>query len=1255
MREPVGKFRVGAIAIVSAIMLVVLSGTFIPAPRAQSVTPTPTATAMSVWPMFHHDLAHTGLSQYDTSGNNGSLKWKLSTGNFIYESSPSIGADNTIYIGSEDDYLYAVNSNGTLKWKYSTGAAIDVSSPAVDNGGVIYVGSTNNNLYAVNSNGTLKWMYTTGGWIECSPTIGPDGTILVGSDDGNLYAINPDGTLRWFFSAGAALQSSPAVAPDGTVYVGSTSPTYSLYAVNSDGTLKWKLAIGSWMNSSPAIGADGTVFIGGGTNLYAVNPDGTPEWTFVTNAAIYVSSPAIGADGTIYIGSTDDKLYAVNRDGTLKWSYVTGGSIYSSPVIGSDGSIYVGSDDSNLYALNPDGSQKWIFPIGNFVSGSSAIGADGTVYVGSQDHNLYAIGAGSGPPPTKTVTASPTLTVSRTATLSPTGTLSPSATFSATPTVKPKPTRTLSPTLTSTPTATFSPTASISPTVTVTPSQTATSTGTAAPTPVTPSPSPTPTACAIIHVPSEYPTIQAAISAAATCDTVEVEPGTYFETINFSNNITVTSTGGPDVTIIDGSRTGAPVVTFPSGTTNAAEISGFTITSRCASIPLAGGGISVLGGAPTISGNVITDNCACGEGGGIAVSSGSPIIESNVIANNAQGTCTGGGGGGIYLGGAGSAALVFNTIYENSWKSGDGGGIWMSAAGTPFLMGNLISHNSASGISPASRGGGIATENNSNPILVQNVIAENTSDRGGGLAFSVPSGTAGPLLVNNTIAANFATQQGSAVYFDGFDGTSQVINNLMIGSSGQSALYCDTTFSATPPVLKNNDAFSSGGSGFQAGCAGAPGLNGNISADPAFVDPRNENFELLADSPAIDAGLNSAPDLPAEDYFGNPRILDGNTDGNAVVDMGAAEFTPPPSPTATSTATTTATPTVTATPTTSVSYTTGGSTTSLNFPPMAVGDTATKTLTIMNTGASNPLFIIGTSTSDPEYAVASSTCPPTGLAPGGSCTIGVSFTPNHAANPIIASLTLSDNTGGAGHTNIPLAGSSAADLALAPSIGLSYPSLAWGTSSTLNVTIENFRTTSVTLTGGVGFTGLNGGDFSVVTATSGVDCGGTAAAGSASLPSKCNIGIKFTPGALGAESAILNVSGNPDVPSGAATLPLTAGTTIPATVNPPLSLIFGSLSVSAHASQIKSITITNSANAAISIGPNNISGGGANYSITGGSCPDPGLLAGGSSCTINVTFAPTVTGSPLSGSISVADGPDFKSPRSITLLGNGVP
>ena len=70
------------------------------------------------------------------------------------------------------------------------------TSPAIGSDGTLYVGSTDNRLHAFAPDGKIKWRYETGDVIRSSPAIGDDGTIYVGSNDAWLRAINPDGTMK---------------------------------------------------------------------------------------------------------------------------------------------------------------------------------------------------------------------------------------------------------------------------------------------------------------------------------------------------------------------------------------------------------------------------------------------------------------------------------------------------------------------------------------------------------------------------------------------------------------------------------------------------------------------------------------------------------------------------------------------------------------------------------------------------------------------------------------------------------------------------------------------------------------------------------------------------------------------------------------------------------------------------------------------------------------------------------------------------
>ncbi len=338
------------------------------------------------WPARGRDNRHTGRSPYVGAQTN-NVKWTYTTG-WSVESSPTIDADGTIYVGGRDNEIYAVNPDGTIKWSYTTGDDVH-STPAIGADGTVYAGSTDFKLYALNADGSLKWFYPTGDKITSSPVIAPDGTVYVGSRDNRLIAVNPDGTLKWSYLTGDDVNSSPAIAVDGTVYVGSSD--HNFYAFDPDGSLKWSYDMWDDIDSSPAIGADGTTYVGCSFRLFAMNPDGSLKWKSGTGSSTQ-SSPAIGVDGTIYIGSNSHDLFAFNPDGSLKWTYTTGMDIRSSPAIGADGTLYIASHDHKFYAINPNGSLKWLYTTGEAMSSSPAISADGTVYVGGQDHKLYAFG-----------------------------------------------------------------------------------------------------------------------------------------------------------------------------------------------------------------------------------------------------------------------------------------------------------------------------------------------------------------------------------------------------------------------------------------------------------------------------------------------------------------------------------------------------------------------------------------------------------------------------------------------------------------------------------------------------------------------------------------------------------------------------------------------------------------------------------------------------------------------------------------------
>jgi outer membrane protein assembly factor BamB len=324
----------------------------------------------------------------------GSLKWTFSTGDSIY-SSAAIGSDGTIYVGSLDGNLYALDPDGTQKWSFNTGSVI-TASPAIDANGTVYIGSLGSNLYALNPDGTQKWAFSTADTIFSSPAIGADGAVYIGSSDNNLYAVNSDGTQRWVFAANADLDSSPVIALDGTVYI--VSREGLLYAITSTGELLWAIQTEFDSYATAAIGLDGTIYVGVNNNIAAIDPiDSTYKWFFGTEDIVH-ASPAVDSEGIVYVGSFDGKVYAIDPypEVTVLWIFTTGDRIYSSPSIGADGTIYIGSLDTNVYAINGDGSQKWVYSTEGVIRANPTIGTDGTVYVGSFDGKLYAIAGNPG-------------------------------------------------------------------------------------------------------------------------------------------------------------------------------------------------------------------------------------------------------------------------------------------------------------------------------------------------------------------------------------------------------------------------------------------------------------------------------------------------------------------------------------------------------------------------------------------------------------------------------------------------------------------------------------------------------------------------------------------------------------------------------------------------------------------------------------------------------------------------------------------
>jgi parallel beta-helix repeat protein/predicted outer membrane repeat protein len=438
---------------------------------------------------------------------------------------------------------------------------------------------------------------------------------------------------------------------------------------------------------------------------------------------------------------------------------------------------------------------------------------------------------------------------------------------------------------------------------------------------------------ATIYVPDHYPTIQAAINASVSGDTVIVRPGTYVENIDFVGKaITVRSNLGSSVTSIDGNQAGS-VVTFQNGEALDSILKGFTMTNGKAQY---GGGIYLYDASPDIADSIITGNTATQRGGGIACDESSnillrrslvsdntstdngggiyvyraaPFLKSNTISGNRSVQGSGGGiaceyanpfvrnntitdnfacdlgGGGIFCGNASNPKIQDNTITWNTVTGGlaDGGGI-NCFYNEPTITNNIISENTADCEGGGIYGGGV------DAIITNNIISNNTARSGGGILTRM---YLGPIITNNTISRNTATWGGGIECKNGANPTLR--NNTISGNTATFGGGIECRWNSSPTIMNSivwGNTATTGPeiyveSGFPtvtySDVKGGWTGTGNIDANPLFGDPVRSDFHLKWSSPCRNAGDNNAvADL--YDFEGDPRIALGT------VDMGADEF-----------------------------------------------------------------------------------------------------------------------------------------------------------------------------------------------------------------------------------------------------------------------------------------------------------------------------------------------------------------------------
>lgn len=199
---------------------------------------------------------------------------------------------------------------------------------------------------------------------------------------------------------------------------------------------------------------------------------------------------------------------------------------------------------------------------------------------------------------------------------------------------------------------------------------------------------------------------------------------------------------------------------------------------------------------------------------------------------------------------------------------------------------------------PASGLNMVLVEGVSAPVIESNVM-RNTNCGGGWSSVIRVRDTAAPAIHNNLIVDN---GECHGVYIhDTADSAALVVNNTLIGNEealvvpgaaraagayvgnnivagNRIGFRAVTDCGLSCPNFRNNLVYNSMLADY-ANTQNLEGVDGNISGDPLFVDPANDDYSLQAESPAVGAG--DPANAPDDDFNGDSR--------SGTPDMGAFE------------------------------------------------------------------------------------------------------------------------------------------------------------------------------------------------------------------------------------------------------------------------------------------------------------------------------------------------------------------------------
>jgi outer membrane protein assembly factor BamB len=383
---------------------------------------------------------------------------------------------------------------------------------------------------------------------------------------------------------------------------------------------------------------------------------------------------------------------------------------------------------------------------------------------------------------------------------------------------------------------------------------------------------------ATLTVPGQYSTIQSAINASVTGDTVVISPGTYSGpgnyNISFSGKaITVTSVNPDDANVVESTVIDCNGQGRGFTISENVVLDGLTVTKGNT------GGIYISAGAPLIRNCDIRDNNAA-SGGGI-YSGGNPTIIGCKIRRNQALTNY---GGGIYSTLSTAKITIIDCNITGNMSVNSGGGIY--TASTIKIGRSLIAGNIASG--PTSANGGGIYGNSGTVDINNSIVACNYAKTNGG---GIYRSSGGVMASNCTFAGNSAGGLGGGVY-----SLVSVVHSIFWDNNDSTGVTTSAQIYPLPMGPSQWLLFSCI-QDFQNEFGGT--VNGNINDDPMFVREPNDggdgwgvggnddygDLHLRPGSPCVDAGNTLyVPDANATDIDGEPRLI------GSAVDMGADEY-----------------------------------------------------------------------------------------------------------------------------------------------------------------------------------------------------------------------------------------------------------------------------------------------------------------------------------------------------------------------------